>query len=199
MLLLPREERRAYLRMLQPYIIASLALFALGVIGGVLAVHRIPSLADQFQETLANFVKMFAGMPPIKLAGAIFLNNAFKTLCAIVFGVVLGIVPVIFLLANGVALGVAMSISTQTRGLGLSLLAILPHGIFELPAVFLGTSIGLMIGRRAVQQLSGRAETPVGVEIVRGIKYFCAVLVPLLLVAALVETFITAALIVPRK
>jgi stage II sporulation protein M len=199
MLIMPREERRAYLRRLRPYIVASLTLFALGVVAGLVAVQRVPSLADHVQDMLANFVRMFAGMPPLKLATAIFLNNAFKTLCAIVFGMILGIVPVIFLLANGAALGVAMSISTQIRGLWPSLLAILPHGILELPAVFLGTSIGLMIGRRAAQQLSGRAETPIGAEVLQGIKYFCTVIVPLLLVAAFVEAFLTAALVAPRK
>jgi stage II sporulation protein M len=199
MLIMPREERRAYLRRLQPYVIASLTLFALGVVAGLLTVQRVPSLADHFQDMLANFVRMFGGMPPVQLAGAIFLNNALKTLCAIVFGVILGIVPAIFLLTNGVALGIAMSISTQTRGLWPSLLAILPHGILELPAVFLGTSIGLMIGRRAMQRLAGRAETSIGAELIQGIKYFCTVLVPLLFVAAFVEAFITAALVVPRR
>jgi stage II sporulation protein M len=199
MLIMPREERRAYLRRLRPYLIASLTLFALGIIAGWVAVYRIPSIADHFQNTLANFVRIFAGMPPLKLAAAIFLNNAFKTLCAIVLGLFFGIVPVIFLLANGVALGIAMSISTQARGLWPSVLAILPHGIFELPAVFLGTSIGLLIGAQTAQRLAGRAETSIGAEALQGIKYFCSVIVPLLLVAAFVEAFLTAALVSPRN
>ena len=199
MLIMTKEERRAYLYRLRPYIVASLALFALGVVGGLVAVQSVPSLADHFQDILANFVRMFTGMPPFRLAAAIFLNNAVKTLFAIVLGVVLGIVPVIFLFANGIALGVAISISTQARGLWPSLLAILPHGIFELPAVFLGTSIGLMIGHLATQRISGRARAPIVAEIVRGIGYFCTVIVPLLVLAAFIETFITAALVVPRN
>ena len=199
MFIMPREERRAYLHRLRAYIIASLTLFGLGIVAGFVAVQQIPALADHFQDMLANFVGMFAGMPPLKLAAAIFLNNAFKTFCAILFGVLLGIVPVVFLLTNGVALGVAMSISTQSRGLWPTLLAILPHGILELPAVFLGTSIGLLIGHRAAQRLAGRAETSIGIEILHGLKYFCTVVVPLLLLAAFVEAFITAALVVPQK
>ena len=199
MLIMPREERRAYLLRLRPYLIASLTLFAAGAAAGLVAVYRIPSLADHFQDTLANFVRMFAGMPPLKLAGAIFLNNAFKTLCAIVLGLFFGIIPGIFLLANGAALGVAMSISVQARGLWPSLMAILPHGILELPAVFLGTSIGLMIGRQALQRFAGRTETPIGAELLQGLKYFCTVIVPLLLAAAFVEAFLTAALVSPRK
>jgi stage II sporulation protein M len=199
MLIMRREERRAYLRRLRSYLIASLTLFALGIIAGLVAVYQIPSIADHFQNTLANFVRIFAGLPPLKLAGAIFLNNAFKTLCAILLGLFLGIVPVIFLVANGVALGVALSISTQARGLWPSVLAILPHGIFELPAVFLGTSIGLLIGAQTAQRLAGRAEISIGAEVLQGVKYFCSVIVPLLLVAAFVEAFLTAALVSPRN
>jgi stage II sporulation protein M len=199
MLIMRREERRAYLRRLRSYLIASLTLFALGIIAGLVAVYQIPSIADHFQNTLANFVRIFAGLPPLKLAGAIFLNNAFKTLCAILLGLFLGIVPVIFLVANGVALGVAMSISTQARGLWPSVLAILPHGIFELPAVFLGTSIGLLIGAQTAQRLAGRAEISIGAEVLQGVKYFCSVIVPLLLLAAFVEAFLTAALVSPRN
>jgi stage II sporulation protein M len=199
MLIMTKAERRAYLSRLRPYIVASLALFALGAAGGLVAVQSVPSLADHFQDILANFVRMFSGMPPFRLAVAIFLNNAVKTLFAIVLGVVLGIVPVIFLFANGIALGVAISISAQARGLWPSLLAILPHGILELPAVFLGTSIGLMIGHLAAQRISRRARAPIFAEIVWGIKYFCTVIVPLLVLAALIETFITAALVVPRN
>jgi stage II sporulation protein M len=199
MLIMPKEERRAYLYRLRPYIIASLTLFASGIVGGFVVVQHVPELADHFQDILANFVRMFTGMPPFRLAVAIFLNNAVKTFFAIVLGVVLGIVPVIFLFANGIALGVAISISTQARGLWPSLLAILPHGIIELPAVLLGTSIGLMIGHLAAQGISGRARVPIIAEIGRAIRYFCTVIVPLLVLAALVETFITAALVVPRS
>jgi stage II sporulation protein M len=192
------EERRAYVRRLLPYISASLTIFALGMIIGLVAVHRIPGLGDHFTDTLANFTSIFRGMPRWKLAGAIFLNNSVKTLIAILLGTVLGIVPGIFLLANGAALGVAISLSLQARGLWHSLISILPHGVLELPAVFLGTSIGLLLGAQMLKRLRGRANTPMTSELGCALRYFCTVIVPLLLVAALVEAFVTAALVVPR-
>ena len=154
--------------------------------------------ADHFEETVASFVKIFSGMSRLKLAGAIFLNNAFKTLLAILLGTLLGIIPGIFLFANGLALGVAWSLSSSSRGPWLSLLSILPHGMIELPAVFLGTSIGLMIGFQAFQRLFGRSEAKIGGEVVQGLRYFCTVIMPLLLAAAFVEAFVTASLIAPR-
>ncbi len=198
MIIMPSQARRAYLGRLKPYLTTSLLLFGIGIVIGLMIMQRYPSLAGYFADTLANFVKNFAGMPRIQLAAAIFLNNALKTLFAILFGTLLGIVPAIFLLGNGVALGVAWTLSSDARGPWLSLLSLLPHGILELPAVFLGTSIGLMIGLTAFKRLTRRGETTVASELAQALQYFCTVIVPLLLAAALVEAFITAALVTPR-
>lgn len=198
MVIMRSEERRAYTVKLYPYLRTSLAIFGAGFIIGLLIVDRFPPLTDYFQETIATFVKLFAGIPRFKLAGAIFFNNAVKTLLAIVLGIVLGIVPTIFLLANGIALGVAWSVSVATRGPWISLLSLLPHGVLELPAVFLGTSIGLSIGYHGVRRLAGNFEIHSGAEMVQGLRYFFTVIIPLLIAAAVVEAFITPTLISPR-
>jgi stage II sporulation protein M len=198
MLIMPRQERRAYLSRLLPYVKASVTLFAAGITIGLLIVYRVPALTDQFANTLAEFINMFTGMPRWKLAAAIFLNNALKTLLAILLGPALGIMPAIFLLANGAALGVALSLSIQTRGLVASLLSIVPHGVLELPAVFLGTSTGVMLGIQTLKRFTGRSETNFSAELGRALKYYCTVILPLLFLAALVEAFVTAALVAPR-
>lgn len=198
MLFMPPEDRRAYRRRLVPYLIGSLALFLLGFGAGLLIVYRVPERADQLIENLAAFVQTFAGMPPWRLAIAIFLNNSIKTLTAILLGTLLGIMPVAFLLANGAALGVALTRSIQNRGLMDSLASIAPHGVIELPAVFLGTSIGLLLGMQSIERLRGRSEISIGTEVFAGLRYFSTVILPLLLLAALVEAFITAALVAPR-
>jgi len=198
MVIMRSEERRAYTVGLYPYLRTSLAIFVAGFIIGLIIVARFPPLTDYFQDTIATFVKLFAGIPRVKLAGAIFFNNAAKTLLAIVLGVVLGIAPIIFLLANGIALGVAWSLSAATRGPWISLLSLLPHGILELPAVFLGTSIGLSIGYHGVRRLVGKSEIHSGADMIQGLRYFCTVIIPLLIAAALVEAFITPTLISPR-
>jgi stage II sporulation protein M len=195
MIFMSRVERRAYLIRLGPYLAASVLLFGAGTVVGLMAVYYFPDLGDYFKETIAAFVKTFAGLPRLQLAGAIFVNNAAKTLLAILLGALLGIVPGFFLLANGVALGIAWSLSASARGAWLSLLSLLPHGVLELPAVFLGTSIGMLIGVEALKQLTGKSEAHIGAELASGLRFFCTVIVPLLFVAALVEAFITATLV----
>jgi stage II sporulation protein M len=198
MVIMGSDERRAYTGHLYPYLKISLLIFGAGIVIGLMIVARFPALTDYFKETITTFVKVFAGMPRLKLAGAIFLNNGFKTLLAILLGGLLGIVPIIFLFTNGVALGVAWSVSSYTRGPWISLLSLLPHGVLELPAVFLGTSIGLRIGLQALRRLTGRSEAKIGAELAQGLRYFLTIILPLLLAAALVEAFVTAALISPH-
>jgi stage II sporulation protein M len=198
MIIMSREERRAYLKQLYPYLKASLVIFGSGIVVGLMSVTHVPELAGHFESSVVGFVKIFRGLSKFELAAAIFVNNALKTLLGIVLGSLFGIIPVIFLLANGIALGVVFSLSAQSRGPWLSLLSILPHGILELPAVFLGTSIGLMVGSHAVKRLFGRAEATSRGELVRGLRFFCTVILPVLLIAALVEAFLTSALVAPR-
>jgi stage II sporulation protein M len=198
MIIMSREERRAYLKRLYPYLKTSLVIFGSGTVIGLMSVTHFPELAGRFESSVVGFVKMFRGLSRFELAAAIFLNNALKTLLGILLGSLFGIIPVVFLLANGIALGVVFSLSVKSRGPWLSLLSILPHGILELPAVFLGTSIGLMVGSHVVKRLFGRAETTLGGELVRGLRFFCTVILPLLLIAALVEAFLTSALVAPR-
>jgi stage II sporulation protein M len=198
MIAMPAEERRAYLKRLYPYLKTSLVIFGSGIFIGLMAVSHFPLLAQHFESSVVGFVKNFRGLSKLELAAAIFLNNTLKTVLAIFLGSLFGIIPAVFLLGNGIALGVIFSLSAQTRGLWLSLLSIVPHGLLELPAVFLGTSIGLMVGSRVMKQFFRPPETTIGSELVQGLRFFITVILPLLFIAALVEAFLTSALITPR-
>ena len=198
MIAMPAEERRAYLKRLYPYLKTSLVIFGSGIVIGLMAVSHFPLLAQHFESSVVGFIKNFRVLSKLELAAAIFLNNTLKTVLAILLGSLFGIIPAVFLLGNGIALGVIFSLSAQTRGLWLSLLSIVPHGLLELPAVFLGTSIGLMVGSRVMKQFFGRPETTIGSELVQGLRFFITVILPLLFIAALVEAFLTSALITPR-
>jgi stage II sporulation protein M len=199
MITMPAEERRAYFQRLYPYLKITLVIFGSGFIIGLAAVSHFPGLAAHFQSTVVGFVNMFRGLSKLQLAGAIFLNNTLKTVLAILLGSVFGIIPVVFLLANGIALGVVFSLSAQSRGVWLSLLSIVPHGILELPAVFLGTSIGLMIGTHVMKRLFRPSATTLGAELACALRFFCTVILPLLFIAALIEAFLTSALVAPRQ
>jgi len=190
-----RHQRRAYLRELRPFLIASLIFFTVGVAFGVAVANRFPGLADHFGDSITGFLKTFRGLPKPQLAIAIFLNNSVKTLAAILLGLAIGIVPALFLVVNGVVLGVVFFLSSHSRGVWPSLLAILPHGILELAAVFLGTAIGLMLGDLVLKRLLRKSDAKIRPALGRALRFFAIVIVPMLLIAALIEAFVTTAII----
>ena len=185
------QELTRYSRRLRPYFVISVALFAAGIVLGVVAVTYHTGMAHRLEQSLKGFVEIFRSLSTVQLAGTIFLNNTVKSAAAILLGVFLGVLPVIFLLINGAALGAVVYLSIGTRGVWQSTMTILPHGILELPAVLCATSIGLMLGSYAIKRLTGKAHGTLSGEITQAVKFFCAVIVPLLLVAALVEAYLT--------
>ena len=116
-------------------------------------------------------------------------------MAAILLGLAVGIVPALFLMVNGVVLGVVFILSSHSRGIWLTLLGILPHGVIELAAVFLGTAIGLMLGDHVLKQILKKSEAKIKTELARAMRFFAIVIVPMLLIAALIEAFVTTAII----
>jgi stage II sporulation protein M len=176
---------------LRPFVLASVLLFCASAIAGGLAILYAPQLATQLQELLKQFADVFRGLPRLQLAAAIFFNNSLKTLVVILLGPLLGIAPVIFLVINGAILGAVMPVAAASRGLWPSIMTIAPHGILELPAIILGTSIGLRLGAHAWRRLRDKADKTLLSELGDGLRIYFSIILPLLLIAAAVEVYIT--------
>jgi stage II sporulation protein M len=191
MINLENLERRFDLVWLRPFELASLGIFAIGALAGGLAIVFYPETAEQLQDLLKQFARMFHGMSKLRLATAIFLNNSLKTLLVIVSGPLLGLAPIIFLVVNGAILGAVIPAAVESKGLWAALMTIVPHGIFELPAIFVGTSIGMALGVHPLRRLVGKADTTLLSALGHGLRVFVRVILPLLLLAAAIEVFVT--------
>lgn len=76
------------------------------------------------------------------------------------------------------------------------LAGVLPHGIFELPALLIGSAVVLYIGAALVTPQNGKSMGEVIIELMADwAKIFFGVVVPLLAVAAVVEAYITPTLL----
>ena len=187
--------RCLYFRELRPFLFTTVLLFALGSIAGSLLAGHSTFAGLKINESLGGFAQMFINLPKPILALMIFANNAVKTLLVIVLGIAFAIVPLVFVLVNGVAIGVVLHLATQSKGLAYSILAIVPHGVFELPGILCGAAIGLMLGNKAIRRLFRKSEFKVGPELSRALKIFATTIVPLLLIGAITEAYLTAALL----
>ena len=176
---------------LRPYIAASIALFLLGAATGTWTFILQLEFAVQLHDVLKQFLGMFHGMSKLQLFAAIFLNNSLKTFLVVLLGPLLGIVPIFFVFMNGAMLGAVIPMSIAFNGPWFSLMVLLPHAIFELPAIFLGTSIGIKLGLHPLRRLAGGADSSLLSKLGNGLRLYVAIILPLLLVAALIEVFVT--------
>ena len=117
----------------------------------------------------------------------IFTNNSFATFFSIIFGVVFGIFPVINSIMNGYVLGFAGALSVSEFGI-FSLWRILPHGIFELVAVFISLGMGLRIGAVSIKSIiKNKNDKQLYKNLKNSIRVYLLVVLPLLLIAAIIE------------
>ena len=128
---------------------------------------------------------------------ALFLNNLRATGMAVVLGIVpFFFLPAIVLLSNGAIMGSAFAVIGQHSDnlLAYFIGGILPHGIFEIPAICLGISMGIIVCLFICQKIldKGKLSHIRAGEFFKNIgKLFLFVAVPLLMIAAVVETYIT--------
>ncbi len=184
-----------YFRELRPFLFTTALLFVLGIIAGSLLAGHSTFAGLKVNESLGGFAQMFINLPKPILVLMIFANNAVKTLLVIVLGIALAIVPFVFVVVNGVAIGVVLHLAMQSKGLAYSILAIVPHGVFELPGVLGGAAIGVMLGSKATKRIFRKSEFKVGSELRRALKIFATTIVPLLLIGAITEAYLTAAIL----
>jgi stage II sporulation protein M len=114
------------------------------------------------------------------------------------FGLVIGLFPLFFILTNGMVIGIMLELMIVKYGVAygtfIFLVGIMPHGIFELPAIFISTSIGLKLGYEVMRTIFLR-KTDMVLELRNALMIFIFWILPMLLVAALIETFVTGALL----
>lgn len=134
-------------------------------------------------EILRNIVEQVRGKGPIDLMFFIFQNNAKSAFFGLVLGVIFGIFPLINSLGNGVILGYVLSITWQISGIK-EFWRLLPHGIFELPAIFISLGLGLRIGM-AIFSKKGRANFNETFK--KSLWIFLLIVIPLLVLAAIIE------------
>lgn len=156
------------------FVYFAVGVFLLGIVLGVL----LPEVSIERLAIFREFAESLKGQGAGSLIVAIFLKNASATAASILLGVVIGIVPLFAASSNGMLLGALLLL--QPAGLW----CILPHGVFELPAVFIAWGVGIWIG---LWVFGPDRLGLLRVRLRRGGRIFLAVVLPLLVVAAIIE------------
>lgn len=173
------------------YIISAIVFFGSIVAGYVAALLDMDGARDIFRE-LAAFFSVAKDFSQPKTFLFIFLNNSGKALMIILLGFFFGIIPLLSLGANGFILGVVLAVIRVDEGreafLG-AILSLLPHGVLEIPAIIICSGLGLMLGVKFFRWLAKKE--PFKKNLKLALVKFCKVVLPLIAIAAFVETFIS--------
>lgn len=123
----------------------------------------------------------------------IFDKNTVATSLNILLGPFLGLFPMFSLLFNGYLIGGVVSALYKSYGYLYILKGILPHGMFEIPAYIYSSFLGFKLSYKAVKHsFRGVEFTGIYLEYLwREVK----IIVPILLIAAFTEAFITSSLL----
>jgi len=142
------------------------------------------SVAQKILELLEQIIEKTQGMNFIELLWFIFWNNLKVSFIGIISGILFGIFPLLTAIANGYLLGFVSYFVVGQESF-LSLWKIIPHGIFELPAVFISLGLGLKLGTFIFQKKKIKYLKE---NLHKSLKIFFLVVLPLLLFAAIIES-----------
>ena len=145
------------------------------------------SVSEQIFKFIKELLEKTEGMSQGELVMFIFFNNLQSSFFGMIFGILLGIFPFFAAVANGYLLGFVASITVENGGF-ITLWRVLPHGIFELPAIFISLGLGLKMGLIIFQKGSFLHKF----ESLRryfwnSLKVFLFIVLPLLITAAIIE------------
>ncbi len=131
-----------YMKDSRKYLAAVAILFVAAVLLGFFAPIFF---VDTIRNLLKNLVDETKDMNFPQIFIFIFQNNLKTSFLGILLGFFLGVIPLFYAVTNGYIIGFVAAITAQVLG-GSVLLRLLPHGIFELPALVIALGVGLRLG-----------------------------------------------------
>jgi uncharacterized membrane protein SpoIIM required for sporulation len=192
-----RETYPQIFRATLRYTLAAFAVFLAGAAAGFLACLHDPSfsrylLGERMIETIERremWTHSILTMKPVA-SSQILTNNLTVSFATFAFGITAGIGTVYMVVLNGVLIGV-IAAACAKAGMSLQFWSfVAPHGVLELPAIFIASGAGLVLARGLLfPGWMPRRDSLVraggeGVRLVLGS-------VPLLLVAGFIEGFVS--------
>ena len=185
-----------YFRSSKRYILAATAVFIGSFFAGILISANYPDASGNVLKLLKESFGNITALDPFGMMIEIFKNNLRNSFAALILGIGFGIIPFMFASINGLVLGILVEFFLKAKGVPFVIAAILPHGIIELPVILMSVGIGLRLGHAAYRSVLGlRTMKDFLDELKQGIFFYARIIAPLLLLAALVESYITPLII----
>ncbi|MFP3393033.1 stage II sporulation protein M [Brevibacillus sp. SIMBA_040] len=184
------------------FFLAACLIFVVGGLIGYFQAPAVESMVSNLMEQLKEVAERIKenGGGVFATFWTLLSNNVLSALMMMALGLFFAFFPIIGMMANGVLLGFIIS-KYSTVGISPWLIfsaGILPHGIFELPAVMFAAGIGIRLGALSFRSV-GVLFQPHKLDRLKNdwydtLKQFpvaVLVVIVLLVIAAIVESAIT--------
>jgi len=170
------------LKRLKSYQVLPLIIFSISFILGYYT--KIPTFNNNIKVDITSiFPNTFSGI----------LSNNLKVILTNLSGCVLfGLPTLINILYNGFMIGFEVKgLFFIGADLKYIVLTMLPHGIFEIPAMLISAMAGFKIPYEVIQYLRDRKEKPLTEEDIKEFLKLAVISIILITIAAFVEVYIT--------
>lgn len=186
------------------FILIGVILFIIGSIAGYIVYLNNPGLGNlEGSSIFSGLEQKISFFQNLNIPGKIifvFLNNLLVALISIFLGAILGLFPIFIALMNGFVVGIVAGKVLESNGIGYLLVGLVPHGIFEIPAILISIGLGLKFGylivNTIVSILLGKPTKDNEFKLFfRELKPAFKIILILLCIGAFVEILITPLLI----
>lgn len=182
---------------IKKYFLISLLIFTISFILGVIFVVLQPETSKEAIEKIEKEFSFIRSLSSIQLGLFIFLNNSIKIFLFIFLGVIFTIPTLFFLITNGFVLGLVSAVMFPYLGFKGLFDSLFYHGIFELPALFIGSALGIWIGTLAIKKINKVRKikellkiSEIKNALMLSLNIFFLFIIPLLAIAAIIETLL---------
>lgn len=173
----------------------ALKLFVVALVAGGVTFFLRPDILSQIVDVFSG---KFGPEPArdVNLALQIFYNNAIACSIALIGGLLFGISSFIIVFVNGFIIGfiilALMAVpGNPLRNLEYIVLGLVPHGIFEIPAFLIASSLGMRLGVDYLLKENKGQRKHVFWSDLKRVIYNIPVLAVMLFIAAFVEVFVS--------
>ena len=175
-------------------LVVTILLFIVAMLVGWVGTAHTPAIGEQLMEV---FEKEVAGQitvgDPVDMCVKLLANNLEACIMLFLGGASFGILTLFILGLNGLVIGSVTEIVSQGHSAAFIAAALLPHGIFEIPAFIIAGALGFCMAQSLIAEWYGAGDT--GEDARKYARLFLLYVLPLITIAAFVEAFITPAVI----
>ena len=177
------------------WLITAIALFGVGIVSGLAAPTSMVNLLSGEIAALEDFASLLAPLPKFLVFLIILIKNTSTLMLSFILSPILCLVPILALTLNGWLIGFVSNVIVQEASLWFLIAGLLPHGVFELPALILGEAAALSFGTVAILALFKKERRKLLVPNLKQNLKYLLIAFALLLPAAIMETFVTPLLL----